>query len=172
VRQLAHDLANPLAALHTLVELADPDPLLLEALGAVEARLALFRLLFGGDPDRPVPDGTVQAVAARLADRGIHLQCRLSGEAAPREQRAALALVLTVSDLLAGAGTIAVADGPEVGLSGRCRPPLPPLVAVLAGQPADDPQFAAAQWAVLACGPFILDANSEGVRIVRAPALG
>jgi hypothetical protein len=169
MRRFAHDLANPLAALHTLIELSDGDPLLMEALGELEARLVLFRALFGGMPDHPVPETVAATMTARLARLGIRLECDFA-TAPAREQRAGLALVLGVFELLVAGGTITVAAGPDVRIDGQCRPAPPVLVQVLAGQWHSDPQFVPPLWAVAACGPFDVEGGAVGLRFVPASA--
>lgn len=109
VRRMAHDLASPLGALMTALDLSgEADPLAGAAAEGLRARLAFWRALAGILPDEPA-DATalaegLAAEAARTAGRTIDVSALQA--LPPRLQRAAAALALQGLGLLAGPGRV------------------------------------------------------------------
>ncbi len=104
VRKLVHDLASPVAAMRLLAE--DADPLLQQAVGRLENRLALFRLIFGGGADDCIDSQRLWRLLAAVIDPAT-LSADIAGDSPARCQKALAAAVLAV----AGRGAVAVTLG-------------------------------------------------------------
>lgn len=104
VRKLVHDLASPVAAMRLLAE--DADPLLQQAVGRLEDRLALFRLVFGGGADDRVDSQRLWRLLAAVIAPAT-LSADVAGDSPARCQKALAATVLAV----AGRGAVAVTLG-------------------------------------------------------------
>lgn len=166
-RRLAHDLANPLAALQTVVELMGDDPLARAALAETSGRLALFRALFGGDPDHESPQAEA-LLSDRLAADGRRLEVELGADAPPRLRRAGLALVLALADRMTGPGSLrigAAAGKPVAEALGRVRAPDEALAAALRGSAPGNPNEAPAAYAAALAGPLCAVPTAGGLRI-------
>lgn len=168
-RRLAHDLAGPLAALVTISELTpETDPLMAEAIAELHARLSLFRLLFGGEPEAAFDCAAAQALlAGYLQARRHSLQADLP--ATPRAARGMLLLALAASDLLSSAGQISVHPA-RLQADGRVRAASPGLEAALETGTSSDPGLAAAACAAALLGPVAMTQSKTGlVFSVRHP---
>jgi len=168
-RRFAHDLAGPLAAVVTLAELSpETDPLMAEAIAALNARLSLFRLLFGGEPDAAFDGAAAHALLA------AHLEARRHGlhadlPAVPREARGMLLLALAASDLLVGAGQIRLQPG-RLQADGRPREVTEEVKTAFETGACSEPGLAAAACAAALLGPVAMAGSETGlVFSVRHP---
>lgn len=164
VRRLAHDLATPLGALGIALEMGpEPDPVARAALGQAEARLALFRALFGAGPDEPFDLGLL---APAVAPHGV---TAVPDGLLPPAVRGFAALALDTAALLSAPGRMVLgreqgpAGRPQLRLEGRVRPPGAALAAVLAGAPAEEPAAVGAAFAVALLGPLDVTPSSDGL---------
>lgn len=166
-RRLAHDLAGPIAALSTLLDLRGADPLEAQALGRITARLSLFRALLAEDPDQPCDaDAAIAALRSELGPNG-RLEAAIAAGAPPRAIRGALALAADLARMTGEAGEIELA----VGADGQVRLQAAPLYRGLGpGWPARPEAGAApdqlgALVAVRLIGPARVESEGALVRL-------
>lgn len=166
-RRFSHDLANPLAALQTLVGIGETDPLMEQAVEELAARLSLFRLLCGGDPDDPSPD-LEMLVRERLRQRDIALASTIGVDGPGRERRAGFSLALAAGQYLAGPAEVRLEAGPLVSARGRARGIGPALPEALAGGRPGDPADFFASFAAALAGPFAFQPVEGGFIFSRS----
>ena len=109
VRRLVHDVANPLAAAQMLAE--DADPLLRQSIDRVADLLALYRAIFGGNPDDAIDEAALwRRLAATIEPATLSVE--IAPEAPTRALKAAAALVLGV----AGRGPVLLSIAADSGI--------------------------------------------------------
>jgi len=164
--RLCHDLAGPLGAVASGVELLgdDPDPeiasLIATSASAAIARLRLLRAALG--PSGPVRTGQeVQAVARAYLEAAVPLPFELiwpdaTKEIDGRRARIALTLIMVARDALPRGGTIRVTVAPgasgvgglSIGFAGDGAELGVETQRILEGQmPPSGPRTAPASWA-------------------------
>lgn len=178
VRRLTHDLASPMGALMTALDLAEaPDPLATAAMESLAARLSLWRALAGTLPDAPV-DGPAlrRGLAAEAARaRGRSLEMPPIEDLPPRLARVVVLLALQGLGLLAGAGRVRAgqeAEGLVVRVEGRLSPGCEGLLRLRPGAPAGESRWAPAALALALWPSLRFEQGPDGflLSVPRAPS--
>lgn len=163
IRRLAHDLANPLAALATAIDLAgDVDPLVTRALDLCRDRLELQRLLFGGTGPGFDRGNASRLLAAEAGRRNATLEGAFDAHP-EREAQAAACLACLAIGLLNGPGVVRI-ERHGVFLEGPHDQP-EGLDAALATGTTEAPALVPAAFAAALAGPIRRAATAEGTRL-------
>lgn len=164
VRRLTHDLANPLAALSTMLELSGADALAIAAADELSARLAFARLVYGGEPDSALD----QTEWRQLCERQIashHAAATVgSADGAPsRALRAAAALATGLADRLSPRRVSVCADPLCIELDAPRRTPDAALAAALEGDCGHNPTLAPVAHAARLMGRIAMEQRPGGL---------
>jgi hypothetical protein len=168
-RRMGHDLASPLGALVTALDLAgEVDPLTGKAANALAGRLSLWRGLLGPAADEPADWGVLAGgLAAEAAGKnGVSLTMAGMELLPPRAAKAAAALILQALGLPAGAGQVEAAVGQEalvIRVTGRMAAAAEALAGFLAGHRAPDSQLAPAAFARALGFPIRQESVADGL---------
>ncbi|WP_448579192.1 hypothetical protein [Thermaurantiacus sp.] len=168
-RRMGHDLASPLGALMTALDLAgEDDPLAGLAAHALADRLSLWRGLLGPAADEPADWGVLAGGLAAEAARTKGTSLAMAGVEAlpPRAAKAAAALTLQALGLLAGPGQVAATAGEDkllIRVTGRLSVVAEALADFLAGQAAPDSQLAPAAFARALGFPIRQERMADGL---------